>query len=123
MSLFANAIDQLFSLKDMLLNTDWESNMVCPNPTFDPMSFLQISSDVFQGNLNLPFVEPPPIDENCSIPAETVVGPYIGRGMCIGIQLMCVTGIIGLIQFVMNVFLVIMFVLYLKSKVDALAGA
>lgn len=120
---FKSIGDALGELKGLLLETNWDENVLCPNMDFSPMNFLQRTSDLLNGHLDIsPGQVYPNIDTDCTMAVEAIVGPYIKRGMCVGLHLMCYTGITAIIQYTLNIIVVLTFIMYMKEKVTSIAN-
>jgi len=107
--------DFLQRFGEIFMGVDWDSGLVCTQDNFDFFGFAFQAPRILWGDADiLPGSSGPPIDFECGTAAEVIVGPHIAKGICIGIHYMCVTGMVSMMQVVLNVVVVIAFVYYLK---------
>lgn len=115
---------QLAQIGNLLTGIDWEGSSLCNGHVFDPRSLVTVTSSLLSGNLGLPFAAPEAYDSStCHTTLyATLVGPYIENGMCFTIHLLCITGIISLLQWIFDTVMILGFVFYLYNKLQNLSG-
>lgn len=115
---------QLSQIGNLLTSLDWEGSSLCRGRVFDPRSLLTITSNVLTGNLGLPFASSEEYDPtNCHTTLyATLVGPYIENGMCFTIHILCIAGVISMLQWIFDVVIIVGFVFYLYNKLQKMSG-
>lgn len=101
---------------------DWTSGSSCSGQQADPDLLIQQARGLLLGQLT--FGDSTyTFNDDCNLKLSPIVGPYITKGMCVAINLLCLLGVMQWLQWLANAIFIGAFILYLKNNwLDRMVG-
>jgi hypothetical protein len=103
----------LITFSSLLNSYDWSASASCSELAPDPLAVLRQARGLLLGEITFTDTEYY-FEFNCNMAAADIVGPYITRGMCMAINILCLTGFLPWMQWIVNIVLIAAFCLYIK---------
>ncbi len=102
-------------------SVDWHTTAFCSTLPPNTGSFFQQAKDLLLGDIKFNTTSLGPISDQGNIAIEVIVGPFIARGIYYVMNFLCIIGLYQWLQWIINAFIVMAFVGYLrKSWLDKL---
>ena len=103
-------------MQQLIGSTDWESTgSDYGSGAPDPIVFLHAAQGILTGNFQFGQLTYT-FNENCNLLAASIIGPFITRGICIWLNLLCALGLLTWFQWLSNAVVIIVTAVYVKKN-------
>jgi hypothetical protein len=90
----------------------------CAQEPPDPRVILNQATGVLNGTLSFDNTTTRAyFDTDCNLPAAAIFGTYITRGICLALNLLCLTGLYQYLQFGINTMTVVGVIQYARTRI------
>jgi hypothetical protein len=100
----------------LISSTDWESTGAsCSEMAPDPADILRGAQGILMGQFAWTDTTYT-FQQECNLLAEAIIGPFIAKAICVLLNLLCATGLLQWFEWMSNVILILVFVVYIKRS-------